>query len=55
MDKMKCNMSGGAAVVGVLYAIAKNDLPVHVVGLVPATDNCPGMNAVVPQDTSRCH
>ncbi len=50
MDEMKCDVSGGAAIVGALYAIAKNDLPVHVVGLVPATDNCPGMNAIVPQD-----
>ncbi len=50
MDEMKCDMSGGAAVLGALIAIAKNELPVHVVGLVPATDNRPGMDAVVPQD-----
>jgi leucyl aminopeptidase len=50
MDEMKCDMSGGAAVVGTLYAVAANKLPVYVVGLVPATDNRPGMNAVVPQD-----
>lgn len=50
MDEMKCDMAGGAAVAGALYAIAANKLPVHVVGLVPATDNRPGMNAVVPQD-----
>ncbi|MBX7051762.1 MAG: leucyl aminopeptidase [Flavobacteriales bacterium] len=50
MDEMKCDMSGGAAVVGALSAIAMNKLPVHVIGLVPATDNRPGMNAVCPQD-----
>ncbi len=50
MDEMKCDMSGGAAVAGALAAIASNKLPVHVVGLVPATDNRPGMNAVCPQD-----
>ncbi|MEN9347685.1 MAG: hypothetical protein RLZZ77_1196 [Bacteroidota bacterium] len=50
MDEMKCDMSGGAAVVGAISAIAANKLPVYVVGLVPATDNRPGMNAVVPQD-----
>jgi len=50
MDEMKCDMAGGAAVVGALYAIAANKLPVHVIGLVPATDNRPGMNAVCPQD-----
>ncbi len=50
MDEMKCDMAGGAAVVGTMYAVAANKLPVYVVGLVPATDNRPGMNAVVPQD-----
>ena len=50
MDEMKCDMSGGAAVVGAMHAIAANQLPVHVIGIVPATDNRPGMNAVCPQD-----
>lgn len=50
MDEMKCDMSGAAAVVGTLFAIAQNKLPVYVIGLVPATDNRPGMNAIVPQD-----
>ena len=31
-------------------AIAKSKLPVHVIGLVPATDNCPAGNAQVPGD-----
>jgi leucyl aminopeptidase len=50
MDEMKCDMGGAAAVIGTLYAVAVNKLPVHVIGLVPATDNRPGMNAIVPQD-----
>jgi leucyl aminopeptidase len=50
MDEMKCDMSGAAAVVGAMIAIASNQLHVHVIGLVPATDNRPGMNAVCPQD-----
>ncbi|GAA3997424.1 leucyl aminopeptidase [Hymenobacter fastidiosus] len=50
MDMMKCDMSGGAAVTGVLYALAKNQVPVHVIGLVPATDNRPGGMAYVPGD-----
>ncbi|GGF10581.1 leucyl aminopeptidase family protein [Hymenobacter cavernae] len=50
MDLMKCDMAGGAAVAGVLYALAKNQVPVHVIGLVPATDNRPGGNAFVPGD-----
>jgi len=50
MDIMKCDMGGGASVVGILYAIAKAELPVHVVGLIPATENRPGGNAYAPGD-----
>jgi leucyl aminopeptidase len=50
MDFMKCDMGGAAAVVGAVYAAAKNKLPVHVIGLVPASDNRPGGNAYVPGD-----
>jgi leucyl aminopeptidase len=50
MDEMKCDMAGAATVVGLMAAIASNKLPVHVVGLVPATDNRPSGNAVAPQD-----
>lgn len=50
MDYMKCDMAGGAAVVGAIYAIAKNQLPVHVIGLIPATENRPDGNAITPGD-----
>ena len=50
MDLMKSDMAGAAAVGGALYAIAKAKLPVHVIGLVPATDNRPGGNAYAPGD-----
>lgn len=50
MDMMKCDMAGAAAVGGTLYAIAKAKLPVHVIGIVPATDNRPGGNAYAPGD-----
>ena len=50
MDFMKCDMGGGATVGAAMYAIAKAKLPVHVVGLVPATDNRPDGNAYVPGD-----
>lgn len=50
MDMMKCDMAGAAAVGCTLYAIAKAKLPVHVIGLVPATDNRPGFNAFAPGD-----
>ncbi|MCW3103168.1 MAG: peptidase [Bacteroidetes bacterium] len=50
MDMMKCDMAGGATVAASIYAIAKAKLPVHVIALVPATDNRPGENAYVPGD-----
>lgn len=50
MDFMKCDMGGAAAVAAAIYAIAKAKLPVHVVALVPATDNRPAQNAYVPGD-----
>lgn len=53
MDLMKSDMGGAASVVGALYAIAKAKLPVHVIGLVPATDNRPGGNAYAPGDIIR--
>lgn len=50
MDTMKSDMGGSAAVIGTMVAVAKNELPIHIVGLVPATDNRPGGNAIVPGD-----
>lgn len=55
MDLMKSDMGGAAAVIGALYAIAKNNLPVHVIGLIPATDNRPGGNAYAPGDVITMH
>ncbi len=43
-------MAGAAAVGSVMYAIAKQKLPVHVIALVPATDNRPDGNAYTPGD-----
>jgi leucyl aminopeptidase len=50
MDSMKCDMAGAAAVSCAMYAIAKAKLNVHVIALVPATDNRPGFNAFAPGD-----
>jgi len=50
MDRMKSDMSGAALVSCTMYAIAKLQLPLHVVALVPATDNRPGEDAYVPGD-----
>lgn len=55
MDTMKCDMAGGAAVAGAVYAIAKNNIPVYVIGLIPATDNRPDGNAYVPGDVVKMY
>jgi leucyl aminopeptidase len=50
MEDMKFDMCGGAAVLGVLQAVARLRLPLRVVGLVPASENLPGGNAYKPGD-----
>lgn len=55
MDFMKCDMGGAASVIGGLYAISKNKLPYHVIGLVPATDNRPSGDAYAPGDVITMH
>ncbi len=50
MDYMKTDMAGAAVMVTTIFAIALNKLPVHVIGLIPATDNRPDGNAYVPGD-----
>jgi leucyl aminopeptidase len=50
MDSMKCDMAGAAAMAAAIIAAEKLDLPVHLIGLIPATDNRPGGNAYAPGD-----
>jgi leucyl aminopeptidase len=50
MDEMKFDMSGAAAVLAVLETAAALALPLHVVGVVPCTENLPGGNASRPGD-----
>ncbi len=50
MDKMKSDMGGSAAVIGAMCAVSKAKLPIHVIALVPATENRPGGNAYAPGD-----
>ena len=50
MDEMKADMGGSAAVIGAMYAISKSKLPIHVIGLIPATDNRPSLDAYAPGD-----
>ena len=53
MEKMKYDMAGGAAVLGVMKAAAEMKLPVHLIGLLPATENLPGGCATRPGDVAR--
>lgn len=55
LDDMKADMGGAASVVGAFVAVSANKLPVHVIGLIPATDNRPGGNAIVPGDILTMH
>ncbi len=50
MSLMKSDMGGAAAVLGAVEAAARQNLPVHVIGIVPATENSVDANAMVPSD-----
>ncbi len=50
MDEMKFDMSGAAAVLGTLRAIAELKLPINVVVIVATCENMPSGGAVKPSD-----
>lgn len=50
MDDMKSDMAGAALMASVMYACARLNLPIHIIGLFPATDNRPGLNAYASGD-----
>ena len=50
MDCMKSDMAGAAAVIGAFHALSTNKIPIHVIGLIPSTDNRPGGDAYAPGD-----
>ena len=50
MERMKDDMSGAAAVLGAMKAASGLQLPLHVVALIPATENLPGGKAYKPGD-----
>jgi leucyl aminopeptidase len=53
MEDMKGDMAGGGAVIAGIGAIAELGLPVHVLGVVGATENMPGGHAYRPGDILR--
>lgn len=50
MDEMKYDMCGAASVIGTFKALARMQLPINVVGIVPSTENMPGGGATKPGD-----
>jgi leucyl aminopeptidase len=50
MEQMKADMTGGAEVLATIRAASRLRLPLHVIGLLPATENMPGGRAIKPGD-----
>ncbi len=55
MYGMHMDMGGAAAASTALFAVAKAKLNVHVIALLPATDNRPDGNAYAPGDVIKMH
>jgi leucyl aminopeptidase len=55
MEDMKYDMSGAAAVLGAMHAIAELELKANVVAIIPATENLPSGTALKPGDVIRSH
>lgn len=53
MEKMKYDMAGGAAVLGVVKVASELKLPVNLIGILPAAENLPGGSATRPGDVVR--
>jgi leucyl aminopeptidase len=50
MEQMKADMTGGAEVLATIRAASRLRLPLHVIGILPATENMPGGRAIKPGD-----
>ncbi len=50
MSYMKSDMAGAGAVFGTMELAAKLKLPIHLVGVIPCTENCVDGNALKPSD-----
>jgi leucyl aminopeptidase len=53
MEEMKGDMSGGAAVISAMWALAKLKAQINVTAVVPATENMPSGSATKPGDVLR--
>lgn len=50
MSDMKSDMAGGATIFGCISTAAKLQIPLHIIALIPITDNRLNGNALVPGD-----
>ncbi|GMU42427.1 MAG: leucyl aminopeptidase [Xanthomonadales bacterium] len=50
MEEMKFDMCGAASVFGLMEAVARLKLPLHVVGIAPAVENMPDGRSYRPSD-----
>ena len=50
MQEMKMDMSGAAAVLEAVSAIAKLEVPINILAVIPSTENMPSGTAVKPGD-----
>lgn len=55
MRWMKFDMSGAAAVMSTVYALAKNNVKTNVVAIAALTENLPGATAIRPDDIIVSH
>jgi leucyl aminopeptidase len=55
MEDMKYDMSGAAAVLGTFEMLGQLKPAVHVIGLIPTTENMPSGTAVKPGDVVKSH
>ena len=55
IEEMKSDMAGAAAVIGTIYAAAKLNLPVYIIGLVPSTDNAISERSYAPGEVITIH
>lgn len=53
MENMKYDMSGGAAVIAAMQAVAELGVRANVVGIVPSSENLPSGTALKPGDVIR--
>lgn len=55
MHEMRYDMAGAGAVLGALFSAGNVQLPIPVVGIIPAVENLPSGSALLPGDIIKTH